>query len=124
MSTVRTLTGLSTDTLIQVKVRAQNSDGFGDYSEINTSGSTIETTPSEMSLASFDATSTTNTAIYLTWSELSGTDKGGSSVTITGYKIYWNSGSGTTFTFLDSVSGASTTNYLKSGLTSGTTYAF
>lgn len=124
MSTVRTLTGLSTDTLIQVKVRAHNSDGWGDYSEINTSGSTIETTPSAMSLASFDAASTTNNAIYLTWSELSGTDKGGSSVTITGYKIYWNSGSGTTFTFLDSVSGASTTHYLKSGLTSGTTYAF
>lgn len=124
MSTVKTLTGLSVDTLIQVKVRAHNSDGWGDYSEINTSGATIETTPSAMSTPSFDETTTTNTAIDLTWSQLSGSDKGGSSVTITGYKIYWNSGSGVVSTYLDAVSGASTLNYLKSGLTSGSTYAF
>jgi hypothetical protein len=85
MLDVLTLTGLSTDTLIQVKVHAHNSDGWGDYSEINTSGSTIETTPSAMSVATFDASTTTTTAIDLTWSELTGTSMGGSSVTITGY---------------------------------------
>jgi titin len=124
MSTVKTLTGLSVDTLIQVKVRAHNSDGWGDYSEINTSGATIETTASAMATPSFDETSTTNTAIDLTWTQLSGSDKGGSSVTITGYKIYWNAGSGTTYNYLDAVTGASTLNYVKSGLTSGTTYGF
>jgi titin len=124
MATVKTLTGMSTDTLIQVKVRAHNSDDWGDYSEINTAGSTIETTPSAMSTPSFDSTTTTINAIDLTWSQLSGTDKGGSSVTITGYVVYWDLGNGSPFAVLNTVSGASTTNYLKSGLTSGTTYSF
>lgn len=97
MTDILALTGLSVDTLIQVKVRAHNSDGWGDYSEINTSGATIETTPSAMSTLSYSASSTTNTAIDLTWSQLTGSSMGGSSLTITGYLIYSNGGSGTTY---------------------------
>jgi hypothetical protein len=90
MSSIRTLTGLGVDTVIQVKVRAHNSDGEGDYSEINTSGATIETAPLVMSPISFDATATTDTQIKLTWTALSGTATGGSSVSVTSYKISWD----------------------------------
>lgn len=45
MATLRTLTGLATDTVIQVKVRAHNGNGWGDYSEINVSGAKIENVP-------------------------------------------------------------------------------
>jgi hypothetical protein len=45
MTTAISLTGLSVDSLIQVKVRAHNANGWGAYSELNTAGATIETLP-------------------------------------------------------------------------------
>jgi hypothetical protein len=53
--------GLSVDDLIQAKVRAHNTNGYGEYSEINTSGSTIQTLPEQMAAPSFDSSSSTNT---------------------------------------------------------------
>jgi hypothetical protein len=45
MSILETDLGLDVDDLIQAKVRAHNANGFGDYSEINVSGSTMESVP-------------------------------------------------------------------------------
>lgn len=46
MGTLRTLTSLTVDSVIQVKVRAHNTKGWGDYSELNVGGAKIETVPS------------------------------------------------------------------------------
>lgn len=75
-----------------MRVRAHNNDGWGDYSEINTSGATIETEPLEMNAISFDATASTNSKIWLTWSLPTGTATGGSSVSIDNYIIEWDQG--------------------------------
>lgn len=103
MSTIITLTGLTVDEVIQVRVAAHNDDGWGEYSEINTSGATIETEPLEMNALSYDSSATTNTAIKLTWTEPSGTSAGGSSVSIDSFTIEWDQGTGTTWQTLPSV---------------------
>jgi len=46
MDSIVSNTGLAVDALIQVRVRARNADGWGVYSEINTSGAKVETIPS------------------------------------------------------------------------------
>jgi len=61
MATIKTLTGKAIDSLITVKVRAYNARGYGEYSEINTSGATIEDVPSAMTAPSFDSSTSTNT---------------------------------------------------------------
>lgn len=45
MATILSLTSHPVDTLIRVKIRAHNAKGWGDYSEMNIVGATIETTP-------------------------------------------------------------------------------
>jgi len=45
MTTLETLLGLSVNTLIRVKVRAKNANGWGEYSELNIDGATMETKP-------------------------------------------------------------------------------
>lgn len=90
MSTIRTITSLTVDRVIQVRVAAHNADGWGEFSEINTSGATIETLPLVMDPLSFDASATSNTAIKLTWNALTGTATGGSSVAIDKYQIEWD----------------------------------
>ncbi len=122
MSTIRTITGQTVDQLIRVRVRAHNSRGWGSYSEINTSGATIETEPLVMSGLGHDLTAMTNTAVKLTWTAPTlGSATGGSSNPITSYNIYWDQGSNAAWSSL-----ASTSNlyYLKNSLTGGTTYKF
>jgi hypothetical protein len=46
MATLITLTGLTLDSTIQVKVQAHNANGWGDYSELNIGGAKVETLPS------------------------------------------------------------------------------
>jgi hypothetical protein len=45
MAVITSLTGFTVDSLIQVKIRASNANGWGAYSELNTRGATIETVP-------------------------------------------------------------------------------
>ena len=94
MTTIITVTSLPVDRVIQVHIKAHNSDGWGQYSEINTAGATIETLPLQMSAPSFDIATSTNTQIKLTWNLLTGTGTGGSSVSLTNYVIEWDNGSG------------------------------
>lgn len=122
MSTIRTITGQSVDELIRVRVRARNSRGWGAYSQINSSGATIETEPLAMSGLTHDITALTNTAVKLTWTAPAlGSATGGSSNPITGYKIYWDQGTDAAWASL-----ATTTNlfYPVNSLTGGNTYKF
>lgn len=88
MLTLKTLLSLSIDTLIQARVSAYNSNGWGSTSQINTSGATIESTPGTMSAVTYDSSLALNTQIGLVFTALtSASDKGGSSVSITNYEI-------------------------------------
>ena len=58
-SAVKTLTGLSVDTLIRVKVSAQNGKGWGAYSEYNSAGALIQDVPAIMSAPSVNLASET-----------------------------------------------------------------
>lgn len=90
MTAIVSFTGLTVDTLIQVKVNAHNGNGYGSFSELNTVGATIETVPSIPATPTFDPLTTTNTQIVLLWTALTGSSTGGSAVTIDNYEIYWD----------------------------------
>ena len=45
MTTIISSTSLTVDALIRAKVRAKNNKGWGDYSELNSAGATVETIP-------------------------------------------------------------------------------
>lgn len=103
-------------------MRAHNSEGWGDYSDINTSGATIESNPLELTTLSQDITQLTNTQIKLVWTApSSGLATGGSSVALTGYKVYWDLGTGAAMTAITSTTD---TFYLVTSLTGGQTYSF
>jgi hypothetical protein len=124
MATIRSTLSLSVDSLIQVKIRAKNERGYGDYSQLNVAGAYVENIPSQVSTPTFDITTSTDTQITLTWTGLTGANKGGSSVTLTRYEIWWTSvSSSNTFTLLTTTT-SSTTSYTKTGLTPGITYFF
>ena len=99
-----------------------NARGYGAYSEVNTAGATIETTPVAMAGPSFDPSTSTNTQIVLTWAALTGVNAGGSSVSITSYDLQWDQGT-STWQSLTSTTGSVTT-YTVTALTGGTTYQF
>lgn len=88
MASIVTLTSLSVDSLIRVKVRASNLIGVGDYSEMNFVGATIETTPTQMSPLTFNAATSTNSLVVFNWGTLTaGAQTGGTGVVITNFKI-------------------------------------
>lgn len=123
MTTLRTLTSLPRDSLIRVKVRAYNAKAggsYGQYSEVNTAGATIETEPTNLSVVSIDVSATTNTATRVTWTALTGSSRGGLDVAILDYEVYWDQSTN------DWVSLQTTTDLfaVKSGLTGGVTYQF
>lgn len=123
MTTLRTLTSLPRDSLIRVKVRAYNGKAggsYGQYSEVNTDGATIETEPTNLSVVSIDVPSTTNTATKVTWTALTGSARGGKNVDIMDYEVYWDQSTGTW------VSLTTTTDLfaVQTGLSGGVTYQF
>ena len=61
-------------------------NGWGDYSELNVAGATIETTPSQLSTPVFNQGGSSKTSIKTDWNILSGIAKGGSNVNILNYK--------------------------------------
>jgi hypothetical protein len=120
MTTVASLTGRSVDSLIKVKIRAYNANGWGDYSELNTAGATIETAPTQMNAPTFVLESSSATTITLSWTAATGTDAGGANVAITDYVLEWDAGSGTWATH----GTTSTTSVASTGLAGGVTYAY
>ena len=85
MGTIRTLTLLPRDSLIRVKVRAYNmkaGGSWGQYSEVNTAGATVETEPTNLSVVSIDVPATSNVQTRVTWTALTGSARGGKGVVI------------------------------------------
>jgi hypothetical protein len=77
MDSIVSKTGLAIDSTVRVKVRAQNKNGWGGYSELNTGTATIETVPTQMPAPVFVKASSTATKIQLSWSAVTGTAAGG-----------------------------------------------
>ena len=121
MASIISLTSLQIDSLIQVKIRAQNSIGWGDYSQLNTVGPTIQSTPAQMNTPLIDYTQSNNTELYVFWSALTGVAKGGSTLSINGYDLFVYDS-----VILDYVLVTTTTNtyYLDGSLTGGTSYTY
>ena len=63
MTTIISITGLTLDSLIRVRVAAHNVEGWGLNSDINTSGATIETTPEVISSLDYDPSSLSSTQV-------------------------------------------------------------
>ena len=72
MSNVMTLTSLPVDSLIRVQIRALNGINWGDFSQLNTDGPTIETIPSQLNAPAIDLTQSSKTSLYISWSALTG----------------------------------------------------
>ncbi len=123
MSEIISLTGLSRDQTIRVKVRAINAIGNGAYSELNTEGATIETVPTGSTTVSFDLTQTTNTETVVEWTEITGSNRGGSSVSIDYYELQWNQGSSTNGTW-EKLTDTTDLTYSVTGLSGGYVYRF
>ena len=96
MTLLRTLTLRPRDSLIRVKIRGTNLKGDGEYSEVNTVGATIETEPTNLSVASIDVPSTFNDRTKVVWTALTGSARGGWNVDITSYEVYWDQGNNVT----------------------------
>jgi len=99
MTDVVTFTSLTADTLIVALVRAHNSQGWGDYSEENVNGATIETVPAKMTTLAVDTSLSTKTKNVLVWDAVpDGLDSGGSGISVTNYLLEEFTGSWATLT--------------------------
>jgi len=107
------------NSLIQVKIRAHNVNGYGEYSQPNIIGEVALTKPDVMTDLFADISTSDNSNIDLAWT--APTNNGGSA--ITNYEIKeWNTGT----LVWDSVSivASTTTNLPFAGLTPGDTYQY
>ncbi|CDW74138.1 pa14 multi-domain protein [Stylonychia lemnae] len=121
MTSIITLTLLTRDQLIQVKVRAHNIKGWGDFSELNTGTAYVETTAIAPVAPTFDLSLSANDRVYIEWQSLVGSATGGQSVIIDAYDLQqYESATTTWFT----ISNTSSIAYLKTGLSGGNTYYF
>jgi len=121
MISIPALTNLAVDILIQVRVRAKNPNGFGEYSEKNTVGQVVHTIPQQMPPVTYVFNEITNTQIVVHWLALTGTNAGGTAVTVDNYKLEVESSTAGTWTVL-----TTTTNlqYTHGSLTGGQSYKY
>ena len=94
MPTIISSTSWPVDTLIKVKARAHNGNGWGEYSELNTAGATIETVPTQMAAPVFVLAGSDSTQTTMSWSALTGTAAGGLHLAVTSYVLEWDAGAG------------------------------
>ena len=87
MANIPSITGLAVENLIKVKVRAQNINGWGVYSEPNNSGQVVHTIPLTMDAVTFDFAEILNTEITIYWQALTGVSTGGLTVNIDNYEL-------------------------------------
>eukprot|EP00347_Sterkiella_histriomuscorum_P011727 403371340 len=120
MSAIRTATGLSVDSKIRVRIRAENEQGWGAYSEMNSAGALIQDVPAKMSPPSIVSASVTTTAIPLTWSVPSGAAAGGTGLLILSYELQYST-DGSTWT---PIVATITTNSYTHTVTPGSSYLY
>ena len=121
MATIISSTSLSIDSLIKAKVRAKNNKGWGDYSELNSAGATIETIPQTMNPPAIISTSITNNFVSMTWSIPVGVAAGGSNVVVDYFDLQWSQDASTWTTLVSSTTG---TSYSSNTLSGGQSYYF
>lgn len=109
---------LNFDDLVQVKIRAHNTFGYGSYSSVNTVGARIRRIPNVMTAPTIAAYS--DTSITVTWSALTSPANGNSD--ILAYELRWDNGLGGTPSI--ELSNVLTTSYVVTGITAGSTYGF
>ena len=91
MLLLKSTLSLDVGSLIVVRIRALNSIDWGEYSELNVDGATIEDLPATMDPPYADTSGSLNTAILLTWDVPSaGAGTGGTSLSIDNYVLYWD----------------------------------
>jgi hypothetical protein len=117
------LTGLPTDTLIKVKLRAHNDQGWGIYSEVNSIGQVIETLPLTIAPVTIDQNEVLNDQIRFRWSDAMASQTGGAAVLIQSYVVEFSYDGGLTYEELPSIP-YGTNDYLHIGLTGGLTYQY
>jgi hypothetical protein len=94
LSTLRTTPfSLSRNNLVVVKARAHNQFGYGDYSEPNTAGATVQTEPDQITTITLDIATSHNTQIVLNWPALVDDATGDSA--ILSYHLQWDQAGGT-----------------------------
>jgi hypothetical protein len=83
---------------IALKIRASNSMGYGEYSDILSNGPTIETVPDSPTVAPVrDEAGTTTSQITVEMAEVTALSLAAGASTISSYNLEWNQGSGTQF---------------------------
>lgn len=120
MPTIISSTSWPVDTLIKVKARAHNGNGWGVYSELNTAGATIETVPTQMAAPVFELSGSDSTQTTMSWSALTGTAAGGLHLAVTSYVLEWDAGIGAWSTHKTTTSLTATST----GLSGGGTYSY
>jgi len=81
---------LDLNTLVKAVTQAKNTNGFGDLSEANTTGGSIQTEPAKM-IAPTRGILTSTSKIYVDWLALVGDSTGSSA--IDSYHLQWDKGS-------------------------------
>jgi Fibronectin type III domain len=123
MSTLTSSFGYAIGDLIRAKVRAMNSDGYGDYSSVNTAGLNAMKEPQSAPTDLARGSSTSKTAIQLTWTGITTSPANGGITGSVDYAVYWDQGSSTWTQLASSTSGA-TTYTTSTTLTEGGAYQF
>lgn len=85
--------GFTVGAVVQAEVRAHNANGWGDYSNVNTVGGTIQTIPTSAPTLSVGA-ATSATQAQVTWAALTGVQATGNNA-ITSYGLEWDQGTST-----------------------------
>ena len=115
-----TLTGLSANAGIAVRLRAITTSGAGAWSipvDAWVSGAPLAPT-------NLAASSTASTELTLSWTAPTLTTNGSAVQTIIGYRIEQSSDNGATWATLTANTGSTTTSYVIDGLTNGVTRSF
>ena len=111
------------DVLIEVRVRAENARGWGEYSQVNSAGILIQKVPEKVTGLYYHINETTNSAISLEWDMPVDWLAGGLGVDITSFTIMVEDvTSGTVAAAYGSA--PVTSQELVSGLTGGNNYTF
>ena len=110
--------------LVQVRVQAQNANGWGSLSQVNLDGARIQTEPVQMSAPVMgDQTSTTE--IQVTFTALT-TDQVTGGAAIDSYNLQWDQGTGSWQDLVgqDDSYQLLTTHLVDDGVTGGSDYKF
>lgn len=110
---------------VQAIVAAQNSIGDSAFSEVNTSGATIETVPAQMAAPTIDYSASSLTQITVDWVALTAAEDIGGN-TIDTYHLEYSSDAGSTWNTIQGDVGAESTatSGVQTGLTGGNSYVF